>query len=199
MSLGLEHFAGDFNVVHVSDLSSGVRDYYRLIDDIALALRPRGLADFTEADWRSYDIEKQITIPTTSEIWGSVEPPDGWTGTGMARSGNSPARRAKKAAASHPSPYVARFSALARQAATKRGGHTDAAALLHRWISGHRAYEDVEAREFWFPCGEWMCNESIRKHPSLSAMTEEEIGKLREVGRITGHAFLVRLHTLYFN
>lgn len=152
-----------------------------------------------ETDWRSYDIEKQFTIPTTNEIWGAVEPPDGWTGTGMARSGNSPTRRAKRAAASRPSPYVARFSALARQAATKRGGHIDTAALLNRWISEHHAYEDVEVREFWFPCGEWMCDENIRKHPSLSAMTEEEIERLREVGKVTGHAYLVRLHTPYFS
>lgn len=192
VSLGLEHFAGEFDVVHVRLISCGIKDYYRLIDDTALALRPRGLADFTENDWRAYDIEKRPIISTTAEIWGAFEPPEGWTGTGMARSGSSPPGRAqKRIATADSSPYVARFITLARQAVHKRGGHVDAAPLLYRWISEHRAYEDVVYREAWLPVGDWVNSPDIQKHPIVSAMTREELENLSRLGRETGEDMLV--------
>ncbi|EJC98270.1 uncharacterized protein FOMMEDRAFT_97080 [Fomitiporia mediterranea MF3/22] len=64
ISLGLEHFAGQFDVVHVRCLSPGIKDYYRLIDDTVLALRSCGLAEFLEFDLRVFDIEKRVLVPT---------------------------------------------------------------------------------------------------------------------------------------
>ncbi|KAL5494784.1 hypothetical protein ACEPAI_246 [Sanghuangporus weigelae] len=186
----LEHFAGEFDVIHAQHISSGIKDYYRLIDDVALALRPHGLADFTENDWRLYDINKQPIISTTSEIWGTIEPPEGWTSRGMARSGTSPARRVPKARASSPSPYLARFTTLARQATLRRGAHVDSAALLNRWISEHLAYEDVTYREAWLPLGGWLDNVDVRNCPDLNSITPEESDRLRRIGREGAEDFL---------
>ncbi|KAI0685087.1 hypothetical protein BC835DRAFT_1421619 [Cytidiella melzeri] len=52
VNLGLQHFYGEFNVVHARLISSGIRDYCGLVDHIALTLRPRGLVDLTEFDFR---------------------------------------------------------------------------------------------------------------------------------------------------
>ncbi|EIW87092.1 S-adenosyl-L-methionine-dependent methyltransferase [Coniophora puteana RWD-64-598 SS2] len=48
INLGLEHFYGDFDVVHVQLVSSGIRDYQGLIDHISHVLRPGGLMELIE-------------------------------------------------------------------------------------------------------------------------------------------------------
>ncbi|KAF9055905.1 hypothetical protein BJ165DRAFT_1429469 [Panaeolus papilionaceus] len=55
INLGLEHFYGDFNVVHVRLVSSGIRDYHNMIQQIAHVVRPGGLIDISEFDFRVYD------------------------------------------------------------------------------------------------------------------------------------------------
>ncbi|KAK0481523.1 S-adenosyl-L-methionine-dependent methyltransferase [Armillaria novae-zelandiae] len=55
INLGLEHFYGDFNVVHCRLISSGIRDYAHLIDQISRVLRPGGLIDLMEFDFHCYD------------------------------------------------------------------------------------------------------------------------------------------------
>lgn len=55
INLGLEHFYGDFNVVHARLISSGIKDYHLLIDHIARVLRPGGLIDVSEFDFHIYD------------------------------------------------------------------------------------------------------------------------------------------------
>ncbi|KAF5312136.1 hypothetical protein D9619_002720 [Psilocybe cf. subviscida] len=55
INLGLEHFYGDFNVVHVRLISSGIRDYHLLVDQISRVLRPGGLLDIAEFDFHLYD------------------------------------------------------------------------------------------------------------------------------------------------
>jgi len=55
-------------------------------------------------------------------------------------------------------------------AARKRGGNGDAAALLHRWITQHPSYEDVNYREFWLPYGPWMRGRpEFMAHPGYDA------------------------------
>jgi len=56
INLGLEHFYGDFNVVHARLISSGIKDYNLLIDQIGRVLRPGGLIYVTEFDFRMYDM-----------------------------------------------------------------------------------------------------------------------------------------------
>ncbi|KAF8963921.1 hypothetical protein BDZ97DRAFT_1939378 [Flammula alnicola] len=55
INLGLEHFYGDFNVVHARLISSGIRDYHLLIEQISHVLRPGGLIDVSEFDFHIYD------------------------------------------------------------------------------------------------------------------------------------------------
>jgi len=62
INLGLEHFFGDFNVVHARLISSGIKDYYRLIDQISRVLRPGGLIDVSEFDFTTYDINHQRIV-----------------------------------------------------------------------------------------------------------------------------------------
>jgi len=71
INLGLQHFYGDFNVVHARLISSGIKDYPSLIDHISQCLRPGGLMELLEFDFRVYDPDfKPFSLPT-----GIMEPP----------------------------------------------------------------------------------------------------------------------------
>ncbi|KAF8559931.1 S-adenosyl-L-methionine-dependent methyltransferase [Imleria badia] len=73
INLGLEHFYGDFNVVHCHLISSGIRDYQGLINHISHVLRPGGLIDLTEFPFSFTGLDKQTILPPA----GSFHPP--WT------------------------------------------------------------------------------------------------------------------------
>jgi len=68
INLGLEHFYGDFNVVHVRLISSGIKDYNRLIDQIGRVLRPGGLIDVSEFDFRMCDANHRVLEPDVDDI-----------------------------------------------------------------------------------------------------------------------------------
>lgn len=68
INLGLEHYYGDFNVVHVRLVSSGVKDYCRLVDQISHVLRPGGLIDLAEFDFHVYDENHQRLEPDTHQV-----------------------------------------------------------------------------------------------------------------------------------
>ncbi|KAJ8084742.1 hypothetical protein AAF712_006408 [Marasmius tenuissimus] len=70
INLGLEHFYGDFNVVHARLISSGIKDYAGLIHHISLVLRPGGLMDVMEFDFHAYDESHQRIEVGTSRIAG---------------------------------------------------------------------------------------------------------------------------------
>jgi SAM-dependent methyltransferase len=59
INLGLEHFYGDFNVVHAWLIASGIRHYEGLIDQIGHVLRPGGVIDIMEWDFGLHDGNKQ--------------------------------------------------------------------------------------------------------------------------------------------
>ncbi|KAI0639896.1 hypothetical protein C8Q77DRAFT_1083515 [Trametes polyzona] len=67
INLGLQHFYGAFNVAHARLVSSGIRDYAGLIDEMAQTLRPRGLIELSEFDFRVYDADKQPILPERLE------------------------------------------------------------------------------------------------------------------------------------
>lgn len=203
VNLGLEHFAGDYDVVHARLISSGIRDYYKLVHDTALALKPRGLAIFMEFDFRVYDIDKQPLVPTTREIWGDFEPPENWTGTGMGRVGSGVAPNIRRSGftthangSRKPTPYLARWFTLAGQAARKRGANIDAAALLKRWITDDHNYEDVVLREFWLATSAWPMDGPVRRHPDFTNCTDEEIYKYGRWGHVLGEDITVSDHLL---
>ncbi|KAI0361087.1 hypothetical protein OH77DRAFT_1417285 [Trametes cingulata] len=67
INLGLQHFYGAFNVAHARLVSSGIRDYKGLIDEMAQTLRPRGLIQLVEFDFRVYDEHKRPIMPSRLE------------------------------------------------------------------------------------------------------------------------------------
>jgi hypothetical protein len=67
----LQHFYGDFDVVHTRLVSSGIKDFPTLIDHISQCLRPGGLMELLEFDFRVYDpSHKPFSLPT-----GTMGPP----------------------------------------------------------------------------------------------------------------------------
>ncbi|KAG5647661.1 hypothetical protein DXG03_008384 [Asterophora parasitica] len=70
INLGLEHFYGDFNVVHAQLISSGIKDYQNLINQISHVVRPGGLAILVEWDFHAYDKNRQRISLNTSEVAG---------------------------------------------------------------------------------------------------------------------------------
>lgn len=68
INLGLEHFYGDFDVVHARLISSGIKDYHRLVDQISRVLRPGGLVNLLEFDFHMYDANFQRIDLETSII-----------------------------------------------------------------------------------------------------------------------------------
>ncbi|KAF8506853.1 S-adenosyl-L-methionine-dependent methyltransferase [Russula emetica] len=71
INIGLQHFYGDFNVVHARLISSGIKDFPALIDHISQCLRPGGLMELLEFDFRVYDADyKAFSLPVDT-----MEPP----------------------------------------------------------------------------------------------------------------------------
>ncbi|RDB28437.1 Secondary metabolism regulator laeA [Hypsizygus marmoreus] len=65
INLGLEHFYGDFNVVHAQLIASGIKDYPGLIDHISRVIRPGGLIIMIEWDFHVWDHNyKQVKLGT---------------------------------------------------------------------------------------------------------------------------------------
>ncbi|KAI0783388.1 S-adenosyl-L-methionine-dependent methyltransferase [Abortiporus biennis] len=59
INLGLQHYFGQFNVVHSRLVCTGVKDYPGLVDQIALVLRSRGLLSLTEHNFYVYGEDKK--------------------------------------------------------------------------------------------------------------------------------------------
>ncbi|KAF7356192.1 hypothetical protein MVEN_00950500 [Mycena venus] len=122
INLGLEHFHGDFNVVRARLVSSGIKDYGRLVDQAAHCLRPAGLLDMMEFDFHVYDHMED---------------------------GNH--RRCELDTATIDQPWVARWMTFANVAARNAGGDPDAATHLHRWMRANPHLEDIVYQDYWVP------------------------------------------------
>ncbi|KAH6916623.1 hypothetical protein BKA70DRAFT_1250085 [Coprinopsis sp. MPI-PUGE-AT-0042] len=57
VNLGLAHFSNHFDVVHARLVSSGIKDYENLIDEMSMSLKEGGLIYVTEFDFHVYDHE----------------------------------------------------------------------------------------------------------------------------------------------
>ncbi|KAF5385302.1 hypothetical protein D9615_001170 [Tricholomella constricta] len=68
INLGLEHFYGDFNVVHAQLIASGIKDFHNLIDHISRVIRPGGLIILIEWDFACYDMNHQLVEVGTHEL-----------------------------------------------------------------------------------------------------------------------------------
>jgi len=52
-------------------------------------------------------------------------------------------------------PYFPRWMGFVRAAIKQRGGETEAATHLHRWVSEHPSFTNVVYRSFLFPASPW--------------------------------------------
>jgi len=55
INIGLDHYRDSFDVAHTRLIAAGIRDYHRLIDQLARVVLPGGLIDLTEYDFRAYN------------------------------------------------------------------------------------------------------------------------------------------------
>jgi len=123
INLGLEHFYGAFNLVNARFITSGIKDYYGLVDHISKILRPGGLFLSMEAEFAVYDKDKNYLLP--HEL-------------------------------GHPKySWVANYCHRLGKAMRMRMGHIDATQLLEGWLEDHYAFEAVESKDIWIPCGPW--------------------------------------------
>ena len=135
INLGLEHFYGDFDVVHAWLIGSGVsfvcsmpastdiffdqiKNYERVIDQISHVLRPGGLIDVMEYDFCLYDSSRRK----------------------MALSVESPGP-----------PWITRFIALVHLAVRSRGGDIDGIERMEALVRNHPSFEGVVSQDIWMP------------------------------------------------
>ncbi|KAF8204302.1 hypothetical protein K438DRAFT_1580170 [Mycena galopus ATCC 62051] len=122
INLGLEHFYGDFNVVHARLISSGIKDYPKLIEQAAHCLRPAGLLMMMEFDFH---------------VWECLS--------------NGNYKRCDLDPSTIGEPWLARWMVFASVAARMAGGDPDAATHLEGWIRSHPALEDIVYQDYWVP------------------------------------------------
>ncbi|KAJ7765253.1 S-adenosyl-L-methionine-dependent methyltransferase [Mycena metata] len=122
INLGLEHFYGNFNVVHVRLIAAGIHDYVNFIDEVSHVLRPDGLLDMVEFDFHVYDHMED---------------------------GNH--RRCEVDGNTIAEPWLARWLMFADVAAQNAGGQTDAATHVQRWITAHPAFQHAVYQDYWIP------------------------------------------------
>ncbi|KAJ7492216.1 hypothetical protein FB451DRAFT_1551624 [Mycena latifolia] len=135
INLGLEHFYGDFNVVHARLISSGIKNYVNLIDQMSRVLRPAGLLHVMEFDFHVYD-----------------HMPDG----------NH--RRCDLETSQIAAPWVARWMVFACLAVRSAGGHPDAATHLRQWTTSHPLLENVVYHDYWIPVSPHAIFSDFQKH-----------------------------------
>jgi hypothetical protein len=63
INCGLEHFFGQFDLVHARLVQIGVKDYSKMVEQVAKCLKPGGLAIFIEADLELYDQDQTTILP----------------------------------------------------------------------------------------------------------------------------------------
>ncbi|KAG8925140.1 hypothetical protein FRC01_010623, partial [Tulasnella sp. 417] len=66
VNLGLLHYKGAFDVVHVSSVAQGIVNYRKMLDEIAEILRPGGVFLAADGDMRLWD-ENQQLVPFRAE------------------------------------------------------------------------------------------------------------------------------------
>jgi SAM-dependent methyltransferase len=184
LNLGLDHFYGDFDVVHARLIASGVRNSYRahayvthlamqvkdyrgLIDQISRVLRPGGVLILLDTDFLVADVNYHTQVPNTS----LMQPP-----------------------------WLQRFLAFVNMAIKKRGGNIEACEHMHEWLAEHPAYEQIEWKDHFMGISPWMqgrSSESQRQRhiaqqmradlyvsPSQSSLSSETLNMIAGVPKI---------------
>lgn len=144
-------------MVNARLISAGIKDYAGLVDQMSRILRADGLVILSECDFRVYDENME---PFSLSI-----PPSASTSVSAALQ----------------SPAVARYIGHLRKCIRGRGGHVDAASLLHRWVSQHRSFKDVVYRDIYFPLSPFARGDS------------HDMKRQRKIGFLARDDSLVRL------
>jgi hypothetical protein len=169
VNLGLEHYYGDFNVVHARAVASGVcglslahertltirtqiKDYPGFIDHVCRVLRPGGLMYLAEFDFNMYDEDKNMVHVDTSAMGP---------------------------------PWVACWIKFFMKAVEKRGGTSQVPAQLFDWVRQRPELEDVTFRQVWLPAS------PFRKGDDPESVL------LRRVGEQAREDVLVRMPLLH--
>lgn len=63
INCGLEHFYGQFDLVHARLVQIGIKSYSKMVDEVARCLKPGGLAIFIEGDLDLYDQDRTTILP----------------------------------------------------------------------------------------------------------------------------------------
>jgi SAM-dependent methyltransferase len=63
INLGMTHYRNCFDLVHARSINTGIKDYYRLIEDIAVMLRPGGICILEEANLRALNENRRVIYP----------------------------------------------------------------------------------------------------------------------------------------
>jgi len=153
INLGLEHFYGCFDMVHARFITSGIKDYYGLVDHISKILRPGGLFLSMEAEFAVYDKDKNYLLS-----YEHGHPRHSW---------------------------AADYCHSLGKAMRMRMGHIDATQLLEGWLGDHHAFEEVEKRDIWVPCGPW-CPPNSRHADHLNfvgKLMQQDVLSLISAGR----------------
>jgi len=166
INLGLEHFYGDFNVVHAQLISSGVRsslviirdflfskkiqikDFHNLINHLSRVLRPGGLIILIEWDFHSYDVNHRRIDVGTHEL---------------------------------KAPWWPRWLAFAKIAIRNSGGSVEAAENIRSWVTNHPAFENPVYQDFWVPTCHWSSGDDFLMR--IGATMREDICAFLKSGR----------------
>lgn len=146
LNLSMEHYYDTTHLIHIRLLSSGIRDYPGFIDQCARCLKPGGILYFCETDFRPYAAPDPKSIYQTLRSRRSMDK-GGQTGDEGQTGAKTPTKKPKK---EYISPLVLVLQAIV-SALHQKMAHIDAAANLRRWISDHKALEELTYNELYLP------------------------------------------------
>jgi len=68
INLGLEHFEGQFDIVHIRLVGSGLKDFHKSMSDVEKCLKPGGLVLWVDIDYDLYSQKTFVYKPPVSEL-----------------------------------------------------------------------------------------------------------------------------------
>jgi hypothetical protein len=71
VNLGLAHFKGQFDVVHVRLIGIGLKDFRKTMQDVEECLKPGGIVLWFDGDYDMYTVDQHVYMPfATAENGG---------------------------------------------------------------------------------------------------------------------------------
>jgi hypothetical protein len=74
INLGLDHFKGQYDLIHIRLVGSGLKDIHKSMLDVEKCLKPGGLALWLDIDYDLYSGDRFGYKPVASEL----NPPGAW-------------------------------------------------------------------------------------------------------------------------